>query len=373
MRAVLSAAACLLVAVAPAAQTPRPTVAELFDNPVVARGSSFEIRQAEWDDHYRALKATLATQGQTIPPTREEEARLRLLDRLILARVIDRRATPADRVEANQTADRLIQETRQRAPSEASYARQLLAVGMTVENFESRAREQALVEQVINREIRATLTVSSDEVLRFYTEGDDVRTRQLAAELARLEAADSNPSLQERLRTEIASLQQANLQRLDRPERVRAQLLLFFTSDRLTREPFPPSQIEAKRQLATQIRQRLIDGADFPTIARQYSDDPDVLETGGEYVAARTANMAPELKQALFDLSPGVWSDLILTRPGFYLARVLERLPAGKVSLDSAESDIREFLLIQKVEERIPDYFEALKKEYGVEVQAASR
>ncbi|MCP5519081.1 MAG: peptidylprolyl isomerase [Verrucomicrobiales bacterium] len=335
------------------------TYEDLFGNPVVVKGQGFEIRQKQWDDNFRALKATLATQDQAIPPDREADARARLLDRMILARVIDRRATADDRTQARKAGETFIAATKKKAPSEESYARQLTAVGMSVEEFEARAMEQALVEQVINRELRDKLNVNPEEVRAFYAAGEDVRTRSITA---------ADPADGPLAEPQIAALKRANLARLDRPERVTAQLLLLYTVDRVTREPLPLARQEAKRELATELRQRLLNGEDFTRLATQYSDDPDVEQTGGEYVAARNAPMAPELKARLFSLPVGQWSDIIDSRFGLYLARIKDRQPAGKIPYEEAESDIRQLLLAQKVEQKLPDYFDALKTEFGVVV-----
>jgi parvulin-like peptidyl-prolyl isomerase len=343
------------------------TYADLFDNPVIAKGRGFEIRQQELDDNFRALKSTLATQGQTMPPAQEPAARKRLLDRLILAKVVEQRATDEDRKNARKRADEFIQQTKAKALNEASYARQLLAVGMTVEKFEQRAYEQALVEEVLNREIRAKLTVSDDEINAFYTRGEDVRTRALAAQLAKLEASgetNSAPYLQ--IQLQLKGIKRANLARLQRPERARANLILLYTIDRVSRDPLPRTVREQKKKLAEELVAKLRAGADFTELALKYSDDPDVQRTRGDYTAARDANMAPELKEALFTLPVGQISDPIPSRLGYYIVRVKERLPAQKVPLNEAEQEIRDFLLTQKVEQKLPEYFASLKKAYDV-------
>ncbi len=358
--------ATIAVVKASCAETNKLTYEDLFDNPLVVKGDGFEIRQMEIDDGFRALKATLATQNQTIPPAREAEARQRLLNRMILARVLDRRANAEDRRLAKEAGEKFIEETKRRAPSEASYARQLLAVGMSVESFEQRALEQALVEQVINREIRSNLTISGDELQAFYDSGEDIRSRQLEEQ-----RSAANASTQQTIDRQVSAIKKANLARLNRPERVTAQLMLLYVVNRLTREPLPPAQREAKKTLATELRQRLVEGEDFAALALEFSDDPDVKETGGEYVAARNSPMAEELKGELFRLPIGQWSEVIETPFGYYLARVSKHEPAGKIPFREAETDIREFLLTQKVEARLPEYFDALKAEFGVEVVAA--
>ena len=78
--------------------------------------------------------------------------------------------------------------------------------------------------------------------------------------------------------------------------------------------------------------------------------------------------MSPELKQALFTLPLSVWSDVIVTPIGYYLARVVERHPAEKAPIEDAAPQIKELLLTQKVTRQLPDYLAQLKKEYAVKI-----
>lgn len=351
-----------------AAGAAKLTYADLFENPVIVKGRGIEIRQQELDDNYRALKSTLATQGQSIAPVQEAQARQRLLDRMILSRTLDQRATAEDRERARISSEKFIADTKARALSEASYARQLLAVGLKVEEFERRALEQALVEEVINREIRNALTVSSAEIAGFYESGEDIRTADLTRRLAEMEAAGDSSATYEQAGLQLAAMKRSNLARLDRPERVRADLLLLYTVDRVTRDPLPQEVQAQKLELAKQLRAQLVDGADFTGIALKHSDDPDVQTTKGDYTAARNAPMAPELSEALFTLPIGELSGIISAKLGYYLVRVKERRPAEKVPLADAENDLREFLLTQKVEQQLPDYFKQLKADYAVEI-----
>lgn len=364
----LLVALSLVTAAGRPAESPKLTYADLFDNPVIVKGRGIEIRQQELDDNFRALKSTLATQGQTIPPVQEAAARQRLLDRMILSRTLDQRATAEDRERAKVSSEKFIADTKARALNEASYARQLLAVGLKVEEFEKRALEQALVEEVINREIRSTLAVSPEEIARLYQSGDDIRSDELARRIAEMETAGNASAALEQAKLQLAALRRANLARLDRPERVRANLLLLYTVDRVTRDPLAKEVQARKLELAKELRAQIAGGADFSEIALQYSEDPDVQTTKGEYVAARNAPMAPELNEALFSLPVGQLSDIVTAKLGYYLIRVKERNPAEKVPLAEAESDLREFLLTQKVEQQLPDYFKRLKEAYAVEI-----
>jgi len=340
---------------------------ELFDNPVLARGKGFEIRQAELDDTLCALKGTLATQGQTIPRGDEPTLRARMLDRMILTRILLQRATDDDKARARELAEKFIADTKSKAPSEDSYRRQLIATGLKPEVFEARALEQAIVEKVIERELKSQFAVSEAELREFYEQGEDVNTRELATTVARLEAAGNQDTVFYRDGTNrLALMKRSNLNRLQRPEQVKADLILLYTIEPASRARLAPEAEKAKFALATNTIARLKAGEDFSKIAREVSEDPDVSRTGGQYVATANTGMAPELLEALFALPIGQISDPIITRFGIYIARVRERLPAQKMPFEAVERDIREMLLAQMVEKNLPAYAEKLRKEYEV-------
>ena len=346
--------------------------AALLDNPVIVRGKGIEIRQLELDDSIAALKATLASQNQAIPPQEAPALRERMLERIILTRMLLLRATPEDQAGAKALADKFIADTKSKAPSEASYRRQLIATGIKPEDFEARALEQAIVEKVINRELKSQLTVSDAAVREFYDQGVDLTARELEVTVQRLVAEGQQDTQFYRDGTNrLAGVKRANLQRLERPEQVTADLILLYTVDPLTRAPLNTEALAAKLRLVTNTLARLRAGEDFATVARAVSEDPDVARTGGEYTTSNRTPMAPELQDALARLAPNQVSDPIRTPFGIYLARVRQRLPAAKVPFDEAAPELREILLAQGVEKRLPAYAADLRKEYAIEVLTA--
>jgi parvulin-like peptidyl-prolyl isomerase len=346
----------------------------LFDDPVRARGKGFEVRQSEVDDMVTGLRATIAsTRNQTIPDEQREPLAAQMLDRLVLTRIIQQRATDADKARAAELSTKFIADTKSKARSEESYRRQLTASGIKPELFESRAFDQALLETVVDREVKSTVTVTDEQVRDFYEQGINVQARDLIEALARLEKDKStNTVLMADLPKRLAEVKKSNLDRLDRPETVRAQALLVYTIDRITRNELPDEEKAARKEQAVKAIQRLQAGEDFAKVAREVSEDPDVAKHGGEYTTVRDAVAYPELRVALFSLPIGQLSDIIPTRVGYYVAKVLERTPAGKVPFDKAEKEIRDILGTQEVQKRLPAFFERLKKEYDVTYVGAS-
>jgi hypothetical protein len=215
----------------------------LFPDPIIAKGKGFEIRQSDVEQAVISLKATMATQGQTIPPAQMSSVESRMLDRMILTRILMQRATDADKAKAREEADRFIANTRSRAPSEESYRRQLIAVGIKPEVFEARAYEQAIVETLIRREIRDTITIPDADVRAAYDEGLDALARDVRATIQKMEASgQTNNQFYADARARFADLTRANLARLDRPETVRSAVIMVHTVDTLTREPLTAEQ-----------------------------------------------------------------------------------------------------------------------------------
>lgn len=74
----------------------------------------------------------------------------------------------------------------------------------------------------------------------------------------------------------------------------------------------------ADSQKAAAILAQAKSGSDFTALAKKYSDDPAVQQTGGDYgtpITKTNPNVPPEVIQALFQLKPGQVSDLILASP----------------------------------------------------------
>jgi|YNPNPStandDraft_1061719.scaffolds.fasta_scaffold07075_3 peptidyl-prolyl cis-trans isomerase D len=344
---------------------------ELFPDPVVAKGKGFEIRQSELDDAVANLRATLATQNQPIPDRDRNAVAARLLDRMVITRILLQKATEEDLKKAKTAVDKFLADTKAKAPSEESYRRQLRATGMTPELFEKRAAEQAIVETVVERELKSTISVSEDEVRDFYEHGMDQQAREVKAVVDRLAKEGPETVFYADGKKKLEEITKANLARLERPEQVRANIIALYTIDRVTKQELSEPDREAKRALAERIVARLKAGESWSDLASEYSDDLDAKRNRGEYVIVRTAPASPELadlKAMLFQLPVNEISGPITNKLGFYIVRVLEHTPAGKMPYDKAAPEIREFLINQELQKRLPEYTEKLKKEYNVEI-----
>ena len=73
------------------------------------------------------------------------------------------------------------------------------------------------------------------------------------------------------------------------------------------------------------IRERIINGEKFATLARIYSEDPGSARKGGELGMASKSIFWPVFSDAAMSLKPGVISQIVETPDGFHLIEVLEK------------------------------------------------
>ncbi len=341
-------------------------------DPVVVRGKAFEIRQSQLDERAIELRVSAGTRGET--PTAAQQRRLetQALDQLILANVLPRRASAEDQAKAQERANEIVAERKRQAGSEDAYRRQLLASGSRPEIFEKRALELALVDRVIENEVKSKVTVTDEQVRAFYDHGTDLLSREVQALAERLAVTNKDSVFYRDATNRLGQLLTSNRARLDRPEQARARILVLFTIDPTTQRPLSEDARRSKRERITQLRQRIKTGEDLAQLAAEYSEEPEADRNKGEYVARANRVVLPELKEALFSSSLGTISDVLTTSIGYYIVQVLERTPGGRPTFEQAEKDIREYLLRQAVEMRLPDWLDQVKKENDVVIVGAA-
>lgn len=324
---------------APALDPVSNLATSLFPDPVVARGKGFEIRQSRIDDAYISFKAHRAAMGVRVPEGLRSKFEAEILDKLIATQILLQRATPDDRAKGARIAEEFLEKQRKQLPSEEVFKRQLLSVGMTVDEFRKQIHEQAIVKAVIDREVKAGTTISDDAIKAFYDEKSELFQEPELARVAHVLIATANPS---------------------------------------TGQPIAPEQRVEKKRLAERVFDRARAGEEFSQLVNAFSDDPGSKGREGEYLIARAAETndpnrvaPPEFEAAAFSMKPGQISDVVTTRFGYHVIKLLERIPARRIPLAEVKERIRDQLLQEVVEKELPAYIEKLKKEMGVEILSA--
>jgi foldase protein PrsA len=119
--------------------------------------------------------------------------------------------------------------------------------------------------------------------------------------------------------------------------------------------------------LATEIKQKLADGADFAELAKEYSTDEGSKENGGELGFFARGTMVSEFEDAAFTLPINQISEPVKSDYGYHIIKVVEKKEAKEANYDDSKAAIKETLIEQKMDSEYSIWLEEKKKDYDIE------
>jgi len=155
--------------------------------------------------------------------------------------------------------------------------------GLVYEDFKQNLRDSFLTQWVIQREVGSHIQVPPEEIKTYYDQ---------------------------------------HQKELEQPEGVTLQQILISTEGK------PPEELQALRQKAEQVLAKAKTGDDFAELARQNSDDASASQ-GGNVGFFEGGSLSPEIESAIRSLQKNQVSDLIETKYGLMILKVLSRTQAG--------------------------------------------
>ncbi|MBZ0160155.1 MAG: peptidylprolyl isomerase [bacterium] len=262
-------------------------------------------------------------------PGMERERQLRSTERQILDELILRRLqlqeaqkdkTEATPVEIQSTIEELKKRNGLASDEElrAALSRELLSE----EQFRKGIAEQVVLTKLVARRVRAKVVVLDEEVQQYYEQ----------------QQAQFKESPQFKIRH-----------------------LLVTVPPQAT-----PSEISRAKNRIEEAKELLKTGANFSTVAKQYSEGP-LASASGEVWTMKRGELAPELEQAVLALPIGQASDVITTPAGFHLIVVEERAFGQGLAFDQVKERLRAILFEQKTEAKFKEWIESLKTKAHVE------
>ncbi len=121
-----------------------------------------------------------------------------------------------------------------------------------------------------------------------------------------------------------------------------AHILVEFSDE------LPEEQASAK---AAEIHQRILEGEDFSTLAREMSDDVGSSETGGDLGFNPQGTFYPEFEAVAYDLALNQVSEPVKTEIGFHIIKVLDIEEATQPELADVRAEIEQAYRLSATEE----------------------
>ena len=315
---------CFLVSTLSFAQAPAPT-GEVLEE-IIAQVNDRIIVLSEYRLSLNTLQQEL---NQQQLPAAEMEAQLRERSENILRELIDQQLLQQKASELGIDVEgqviRRLDEIRQQMnlPSMEALEQAAAGQGLNYEDFKQNLRDNFLTQQVINREVGGRVQVSPAEISAYYEE---------------------------------------HKQELERKDGFNIQLILVSTDGK------PEEELPALRQKAEEALEKARAGENFGELAQQYSDDA-TKESGGNAGFFEKGMMAPEIESIVDGLERNGISDIIQTRFGFMIVKLLERSAAGIPPLSEVEGRIHEQLYLQKIQPALRAYLTTLRQESFISVK----
>ena len=214
--------------------------------------------------------------------------------------------------------------------------------GVSFEDFKDKIRNQIIAKQVVSREVGSRIRISSEEVQKWYDQHKNDIAAPEAVRLAEILVSTQPPK-------------PAN----DKDDKGKP-------AAQLPEDPVVVAQAKAK---AEQLLEQLRKGANFAELAKKSSDGSTSAQ-GGEIGAFKRGEMAKELEEKTFALKPGEVTDVIRTKPGFMIFKVLDHQQAGVPPLKQIEARIREQIYGEKLEPAARAYLTKLREEAYIDVKS---
>jgi parvulin-like peptidyl-prolyl isomerase len=197
--------------------------------------------------------------------------------------------------------------------------------GLDYDKYRQQIREEIEKVQLLNKQIRAKVTVSPEDVTRYY---------------------------------------EAHKKDYERPGMIKVrQITLRLDSD--APEPIATAVMDRVEQ----IRKRLVDGEDFAAVAKQVSEDPLAAE-GGDLGELEPSKLLPEFEGPLSKMNEGDVSEPIRTKMGVHLLKLEKRIAVAHQPESEVAADIKEKLYSEELDERYRRWIlEDIQKHHYVEIK----
>jgi parvulin-like peptidyl-prolyl isomerase len=304
---------------------PALTLDQLLPDPVIVKARGFEIKRSQLDQVVGTLKASLMAKGQTVADAQVPQIEQQLLDNLIQTRILVLAATDAQKAKGEADGELRYQSIRTNAPSDEALNRQLKARGFTPEKLKSDLTDEATAQAVMLSKV----TVSDDQVKKFY---------------------DDNPS------------------KFEVPEVADVAHILITTKDPNTGVDLTDDEKQAKLKLIGELLKRARGGEDFGTLAREYSDDRNSKDRGGEVKISSGGYVPPEFEAAAFSLKTNQISDVVTTVYGYHIIKLLGKTAARRLEFKEVQDNIKTYLQQQQAQKILPKLYAQWKKDSDVQI-----
>ena len=303
-----------------ASQTPAAQNQPSKDAVAVVNGSV--ISRSEFDAEIGRVKQRFSSMGQPLSSTRLSEIKKEILESLI-GRELLYQASQENGIKVDEAAvNEQLTMLKKRFPSGAELNKALSEMNLSESAIKSQLERNLSIKEFIEKQFVQKITISEKESKDYYK---------------------SNPDL------------------FKQPEQIQASHILI----KIDPQADESQKAEAHKKIE-QIQKRLQEGEDFAALAKEFSQCPSNAK-GGDLGYFRRGQMVPPFEQAAFALKPGTVSDVVETKFGYHLIKVIDKKSESTIFYKDVKERLDKHLKQKKIQNEITLYVEKLKEKAKVE------
>jgi peptidyl-prolyl cis-trans isomerase C len=206
--------------------------------------------------------------------------------------------------------------------TEGEFLEMLSQRGYTADSLREELERVMAIDDYIGGEVATGLDVAQTEVRRYY---------------------DDNPNF------------------FHEPEAIKASHILIMIEDAADEQ-----QKKTAYRTISDIKKKIDKGEPFESLAKEHSDCPSSAQ-GGDLGYFQKGQMVKPFEDAAFALKVGEVSDIVETRFGYHLIKLVDRKPERTMPFDEVKGDIEQYLGEQKVYAELKKIVERLRSEAKIE------
>jgi len=283
---------------------------------IIARVNNEIITQHQYDDEQAKLREQLGQQysGAELDAQVREQSKNLLRDLIDQSLMVQKAKDLDINVETDVVKELDGIRKKNNLASLEDLETEVEKQGLNYEDFKDEIRRNLLMREVMEREVGQRIQMSREDARKFY---------------------------------------EAHKDEFKSPGMVRLSQILVSTDKRKPEE----AQKRADEALA-----ELKAGQRFGEVAKKYSDGPSA-EQGGDVGMLKEGTLAPDIAAVVAKLDVNEFSDVIETKYGCIILKVVERYSPGIPKFEEVEQRVDEVLYNQQMEPRLRDYLTQLRKE----------
>ncbi|MGD0883692.1 MAG: peptidylprolyl isomerase [Thermodesulfovibrionales bacterium] len=289
----------------------------------VAIVNGAQIDRGEFDGEVLRMQKALLGFGKPLTCSQLASVQTEVLESMIRREILYQDSRKVGIKPDEDAVAKEMKTLRQQFSNETEYKNELKRRNISEEMLRSRVEKNSAIQQYIERQFTAKITVADSDTVSYYESHTDL---------------------------------------FKQPLQIRVSHILVQTDSK-----WEEARKQEARRKIEQILKSLKKGQDFAAIAREQSDGP-TRTNGGDLGYIKAGQLDKQFESKVFALKTGETTDIIETDYGFHLFMVTDKKPETVLAYESVKEKIRQFLREEKAKQEADLQAKTLREKASVQI-----